>query len=228
MLPAHYRDKERSYFCRFTFGQFFTLLVLEIFTLFFIFYLGARYGREFLGIRNEPTVKAEGNLPEVSTTDLDAVSTTRDPEIKALAKDILEAAPTPDLKKRVAEMLGDRGQRTENREQKLKTETENREQILEKSHKVITIPQPVIQTAPADAKFSIQVGSYLNVDEAHTMVGRWKAKGYSAFYVSADIPGKGRWYRVRLGSFQTKPEAQVFLSEFKEKENVEAFIASNF
>lgn len=217
MLPAHYRKEGTNYFCRFTFGQFFTLLLLEIFTLFFIFYLGARYGREFLGVGGETVANSKQNLPQVSSTDEAAVATTQDPEIKALAKDILESAPTPDLKERVAEMLGER-----------EPKAEDRKPNLEKPHKVITSPQPVIQTAPTDAKFSIQVGSYLNVDEAYTMVGRWKAKGYSAFYVSADIPGKGRFYRVRLGSFQTKPEAQVFLNQFKKKESVEAFITSNF
>lgn len=208
MLPAHYKKEVPSYFCRFTFGQFFTLLVLEIFTLFFIFYLGARYGKEFLGLPSATTAK-DATLPEIKSTDLTAVATTKDPEIHALAKEILEAAPTPDLKERVAEML-EEGKGTTD-------QLPNKEKI-----------KPVIQTAPADAKFTIQVGSYTNPDEAHQVVGQWKSKGYPTFLVSADIPGKGRWYRVRLGSFQTKPEAQVFLDQFKQKEGVEAFIASNF
>jgi hypothetical protein len=35
-----------DYFCRFTFGQFVTLILLEVVTLFFVFYLGARYGSD--------------------------------------------------------------------------------------------------------------------------------------------------------------------------------------
>ncbi|MDZ4224283.1 MAG: hypothetical protein U1D33_00095, partial [bacterium] len=107
MLPAQYNKKPSNYFCRFTFGQFFTLLVLEIFTLFFIFYLGARYGGELLGVRSPATVAKEekSGLPELTLTDPNAVATTQDPEMKTLAKDILRAAPTPDLKARVEAML---------------------------------------------------------------------------------------------------------------------------
>lgn len=218
MLPAHYKKEDRpSYFCRFTFGQFFTLLVLEIFTLFFIFYLGARYGRSLLGIETPPTLAEPSGLPEVKVTDPNLVATTNDPEIKELAKDILETAPTPDLKERVAEMLKERGK-----------PTVDQKAITEKPHKVITKTDPVIQTGPKDSPFTIQVGSYPNPDEAHHWVSQWKQKGYPAFLVSADIPGKGRWYRVRLGGFDSKADAQVYLDQFKQKEGVEAFIASNF
>lgn len=238
MLPAHYNKQEASYFCRFTFGQFFTLLVLEIFTLFFIFYLGARYGREFLGIET-PVAEQRAGLPEVTTTSSQVASTTADPEIRALAKDILEQAPPSDLKQRVEEMLGERERRTENREQKQKTETEteNGKQKTENREPKVgnqelrtknQEPQPVIQTAPENARYTIQIGSYNNVDEAHTMVTHWQEKGYPAYLTSADIPEKGRWYRVRVGGFENKELAQTYLDEFKHKEGVDAFIASNF
>ena len=107
MLPAHYNKKESSYFCRFTFGQFFTILVLEIFTLFFVFYLGARYGDELLSVKRVPqtAIAEESGFPKLAMTNPNVVATTQDPEIKALAKDLLEQAPTADLKQRVQEML---------------------------------------------------------------------------------------------------------------------------
>lgn len=222
MLPAHYNKTDKpSYFCRFTFGQFFTLLVLEIFTLFFIFYLGARYGRSLLGIETPTAAVEPSGLPEVKTTDPNVVATTNDPEIKELAQDILKSAPTPDLKERVAEMLreGERGTTDHG------PRTTDRKTKTEEPHKIIT-PPPVVQTAPKDAKFALQVGSYANPDEAHLWVSRWKQKGYPAYLVSADIPGKGRWYRVRLGGFDSKSAAKVYLKEFKAKEKVEAFVAS--
>ena len=35
------KEDDVQYFCKLTFGQFFTILVLEVVTLAFIFYLGA-------------------------------------------------------------------------------------------------------------------------------------------------------------------------------------------
>lgn len=221
MLQQPYNKKESSYFCRFTFGQFFTLLVLEIFTLFFIFYLGAHYGGELLGVKSSaaPPVAQKDGLPTLATTNPAWVSTTQDPEVKALAKDIIQSAPTADLKQRVAEML----------EESANKKKEETPEPAVATTTVATPPQPqaVIQTAPESARFAVQVGSYPNADEAHAMVSQWKAKGYSAYLTSADIPNKGRWYRVRLGGFDNKEQAQVYLSKLQTQEHVEAFVVTN-
>lgn len=231
MLPGQYKQKETNYFCRFTFGQFFTLLVIEIFTLFGIFYLGARYGRTLLGIAELAQTAQQEKTPGLTTTDPNVIAATQDPEIKALAKDLLESSPTPDLKERVAEMLKEK---IEERRPagtpttKVATIPASKEGELAEQARAEGEPEPVIQTNPFQGRYSIQVGSYTNVDEAHAMVGSWKTRGYQAFLVSADIPGKGLWYRVRLGGFNTKEEAQTYLNELTLREQqVDAFIAPN-
>lgn len=233
--------RSSRYFCRFTFGQFFTLIVLQVFTLFFIFYLGARYGRSFLGLPDFPPALAQA--PDrglrVETTDPNVVAAVQDPEIKAMAADLVKSAPTPDLKQRVTELL------QKSYDEKLKKEESSgqKESLSPKTPPpVIPTPAPkqvaiperkpvvstaVIQTNPFKAKYSIQVGSYANLDEAHEMVGHWKEKGYPAFLVSADLPGKGKWYRVRMGGFDDKNAAANYMSQFKSREKVEAFVAPN-
>ncbi|OGQ04209.1 MAG: hypothetical protein A3F82_07720 [Deltaproteobacteria bacterium RIFCSPLOWO2_12_FULL_44_12] len=247
MLPAHYNKKESSYFCRFTFGQFFTILVLEIFTLFFVFYLGARYGDELLSVKRVPqtAIAEESGFPKLAMTNPNVVATTQDPEIKALAKDLLEQAPTADLKQRVQEMLQESAARKESLpktkkpvEFKAAPKPEEKPEGVAKERPVIIVGtppteplpkkrEPVIQTTPTAKPFSIQVGAYPNVDEAHTMVDRWKAKGYPAYLVSADIPNRGRWYRVRLGGFESKEDAQDFIDKLQGNEEVEAFVVTN-
>lgn len=258
MLSEQYRQKENSYFCRFTFGQFFTLLVIEIFSLFFIFYLGARYGRELLGIETPqiPPPVAQGGFPTLQTTDPNSVFTMHDPEIQALAKEILDQAPSPELKQRVADML-ERNQapaapaappkipavlfakpQTSPEEVSAPKEIAEPKEIpapkvepkvekAQSSAKPSMGKPPVIQTNPFRGHFSVQVGSYPNVDEAYAILDDWKSKGYPAFVVSADIPDKGRWYRIRLGGFDSKEEAKSYLDELTSKENIEAFIAPN-
>ncbi|OGQ46180.1 MAG: hypothetical protein A3H42_01500 [Deltaproteobacteria bacterium RIFCSPLOWO2_02_FULL_46_8] len=260
MLPAHYNKKETSYFCRFSFGQFFALLVIEIFTLFFVFYLGARYGDELLGTKpiaqtQQPQATAPG-MPQLSITSEKMVTTTEDPEVKAMAKDILNSAQTPDLKKRVAAMLEESAanrmaaqgaslppKSTPPPPKQVTLRTAPKEETPQESEtpppgtiepvipseaapQETARPTSVIQTAP-HARYTIQVGSYPNVDEAHAITDQWKAKGYPAYLVSADIPNKGRWYRVRLGGFNSKEAAEDFNEKLTAKEQIEAFVVTN-
>ena len=52
-----------------------------------------------------------------------------------------------------------------------------------------------------------------------------KDRGYPAYIVEADVPGKGTWYRVRLGRFPSKDEAGRYLSDFRRETRMDAFIA---
>lgn len=55
--------------------------------------------------------------------------------------------------------------------------------------------------------YQVQVMSVKTKDIADAEVGRLAAKGYKAFVVTANLPGKGTWYRVRVGNFKTIEEA---------------------
>jgi len=275
-------EDSEGFFCRFTFGQFFALLVLEVFTLFFVFYLGARYGPEFLGFSKKgPVIVGDANQKEASK-----VTTTSDPEVAAMAKDLVEKAKTPELKERLAEMLkrAPEGRATPPADvgrfegaQPLPNMTSTAEQKF--GPQVVTIPNaapqnraaqnmppppeteeppasvPAEQTKPSsqsgsmpmrqaqppaevekgavriksaeNAKYSLQIGSYQQMAEANTAVERWKGKGYSAFLMIADIPDRGRWYRVRLGGFASREEAQKYKKEFESQEATQAIVVMN-
>jgi cell division septation protein DedD len=89
--------------------------------------------------------------------------------------------------------------------------------------------KPVAETPPpAEAKpkgkFTVQVGSYQSSEEATASLANWKKKGYSAFMAVGSIPNKGTWYRVRIGGFPSREEAQKFLEKFKTKEKASALV----
>lgn len=73
--------------------------------------------------------------------------------------------------------------------------------------------------------FTVQVASSREKEDADGIAARLKKKGYDAFVVPADIPGKGKWYRVRVGVFPTKEEAASYADGLKRKER---FIRSVF
>ncbi|MFS4459496.1 SPOR domain-containing protein [Bdellovibrio sp. HCB2-146] len=68
-------------------------------------------------------------------------------------------------------------------------------------------------------KFTVQVASYADEAEAQKFASELKDKGYSAFYIPANIKGK-TWYRVSVGQFATQKEAQAYRSEFLSKSKV--------
>jgi cell division septation protein DedD len=54
---------------------------------------------------------------------------------------------------------------------------------------------------PAAAKgtFAVQTASYQDKHEAEELKARLVAKGHAAYIVESSVPGKGTWYRVRVG-----------------------------
>ena len=60
-------------------------------------------------------------------------------------------------------------------------------------------------------KFYVQVSSWKNLIKAEQEAKRLKAKGDDAFIVKAYIEQfKGTWYRVRVGSFKSREEAEAY------------------
>jgi DedD protein len=79
--------------------------------------------------------------------------------------------------------------------------------------------------APTGA-FTLQLGASQNRDDAERMVSRLREKGYAPYIVTADVPGKGTFYRVRMGSFPTREAAGRYLEDFKRETKTEAFVAA--
>ncbi len=67
-------------------------------------------------------------------------------------------------------------------------------------------------------KYTVQVASYREKRDARELADRLMRKGYQAFVAEAEVPGKGTWYRVRVGRFGTRKEAASFGENLKRKE----------
>ena len=66
-------------------------------------------------------------------------------------------------------------------------------------------------------------GSLRDPQIADRMVARLKDKWYPAYKAVAEVPGKGIWYRVRIGSFKNRAAAQSTLERLK-KDKIEAVL----
>jgi len=89
---------------------------------------------------------------------------------------------------------------------------------------------PVVPPAPPRPATSgkgawvVQVGSTQDRIEAERIAARFATRG--ARVVAADVPGKGRWYRVRLGSFETRESADRYLRDLERGTGAKGFVAT--
>jgi DedD protein len=79
-------------------------------------------------------------------------------------------------------------------------------------------------SAPADSGgFLVQVAAYQREGDATTVSERLKRKGYPAFVTKATTAA-GTWFRVRVGSFDTRADAQQTATRLKREEQLEPWV----
>jgi cell division protein FtsN len=77
------------------------------------------------------------------------------------------------------------------------------------------VSQPA--TKPADSTpFLVQAGAFQNVDDAEKLKAKLALAGMEASVQKADVPGKGVWYRVRLGPYNGQAEANAAIASLKQ------------
>jgi DedD protein len=84
-------------------------------------------------------------------------------------------------------------------------------------------PAPRLGATVSKGAWVVQVGSTQDRTEADRIAARFATRG--ARVVVADVPGKGRWYRVRLGSFETRDAADRYLRDLERSTGAKGFVA---
>ncbi len=70
----------------------------------------------------------------------------------------------------------------------------------------------------SEGKYTVQVASFPDKALAEEMEREFKAKRYPAYTEEVEIPGKGTWYRVKIGKFTTESEASRYGNDMKSAE----------
>lgn len=71
--------------------------------------------------------------------------------------------------------------------------------------------------------FTVQLHAFRNEEKAHRVVARYQRRGLPAFSVPIELVGKGRWWRVLTGEFETREEAEAFGQDLVRRGEVKAF-----
>lgn len=97
----------------------------------------------------------------------------------------------------------------------------------------VPVAKPVAATTkPAPAgpahtagkgNFLLQLSSFQDRAEADAFARRFS--GQNAYVVASEVPGKGLWYRVRVGSYGTMKDAAAAKTAFEREHGVIAYVA---
>ncbi|HEY9167205.1 MAG TPA: SPOR domain-containing protein [Candidatus Kryptonia bacterium] len=87
-------------------------------------------------------------------------------------------------------------------------------------------PKPnVVQPTPT-GKFAIQVSAFKNQDQANRAVQNLKKKGVDAYVFAGEVPNEGKWFKVCVGSYDTKLRALAETEMMKQKVGTDVWVIS--
>jgi len=72
--------------------------------------------------------------------------------------------------------------------------------------------------------YQLQVSSFKTRGEADAFAQQLRVRGHKAYVLEANVPGRGTWYRVRVGPFATQAAASSYRSSFEAREHVVPFV----
>lgn len=179
------------------------IIIILIFVVVLIitsFTLGIRLGKKLATPSTAPLAK------EVPKDEGEAVFKSSDEE--AVDKALSDDAKLSDEEK-LKRLMDESKSRLNDQLEKFGTPTEKASEV--KPTQEAKVEEPT-QNKMA-GKFTIQLGSYNSLDEAKQFAEGFTVRGYSPIINEVEIQGKGLWYRVSLGLFNTIEEAKAYVKQ---------------
>lgn len=91
-----------------------------------------------------------------------------------------------------------------------------------------TVHQTTV-SAPAgyEGRYTLQVISYQDAEEAQVFASALRKRGHAAYVTTGIVEGRGTHWRVRIGPFATRQQAQGYRTTFEREEGMNTFIIRN-
>ena len=77
---------------------------------------------------------------------------------------------------------------------------------------------------PKSSGFALQVTALRERGEAEAVAKRLSSKGYAAYVMTPSVGGAPQYYRVRIGKFQTRREAEDIAAKLQKEEQIKPWI----
>jgi len=102
---------------------------------------------------------------------------------------------------------------------------EPKDQLAQIALSTTQMPEGGTLAEPGSAGgFVIQVASFKSQDDADGFVTELRKRGHKAFRQAANVPDRGIWHRVRIGSFKTKYSAERYKKKLEKTERTIALV----
>lgn len=75
--------------------------------------------------------------------------------------------------------------------------------------------------------YTIQVAAMANKTTAETLAKRLRRKGFASHILPLAVPNRGTLFRVRIGGFRSKSEAEKWAIYLKQEEGLSPFVTHN-
>jgi DedD protein len=79
----------------------------------------------------------------------------------------------------------------------------------------------------SEGAFTLQVVTYESRDPAERFADALRARGHHAYIAQADVPGRSRYFRVRIGPFTTRREAIEYQQSFEQTERMHTILVTS-
>jgi DedD protein len=73
-------------------------------------------------------------------------------------------------------------------------------------------------------KFTLQISSFQERSEADALLAKLSASGFKPYMIMSNVPEKGVFFRVRIGEYPSKADAQDAKAEFEKKQHLLAYV----
>lgn len=101
--------------------------------------------------------------------------------------------------------------------------TDPRDPLTSAAKERSTIKGELAEEGRAGA-YNLQVASFKTEPEATSFATVLRQRGHKTYVESANISGRGTWYRVRIGPFKYLRDANRYRSDFETKEHIVPFV----
>lgn len=198
-------------------GQVTTVLIGSVVALGLVFLLGVVFGSKMVAASERPTdseIVAEGG----ATSSSDAPLLTFHDALTSMAEQGA-AGSEPTSSSSSSDGLRESGRKEGEEQPSTSAPATSESDTKQEKSKPAAAPSPEPKTEPPREKpkaqasskdeptFTVQVSSSRDKDDTERLADRLKDAGWDARVVAADIEGRGRWYRVRVGRYATRDEA---------------------
>lgn len=222
------------------------LLLLGVLVAFFAFTLGVHLGKKVVGRSGNGVAVTAGHEANGVATIGDAIPS------KQEFQDVMKSATPPVVDETVNQALHEEVERTGlrleqgkqvslpaatraetktapatepgKREPEAKGEPKAQPQVAAKAHNRGAAPaaqSPQLKTH----HYALQIGSYPSEADARARMLTISTQGYKPYVQSAEVKG-AHWFRVYLGSYRSKDEAEKAGAKLKADRTIEDFVIS--